>query len=236
MKKAFTLLELLVVMAVICALAALLLPVLHRATQAAKQTVCVGNLRQLQQAWWMLTDDQAGELPRNREDYFFARWQGVPVSWVLGDARIDGLDSIHKGTLFPYLKNEHVYRCPGDHAVRECPPLHNPPRTRSYALNWRLASEIGGYLEEGLFTPVGSFTIRQPDERPRHWNLAAVLKPAGVWTFVDTSTGTIDSGVFAVVRNGHETANRHPREPLAWVDGHVLAQKVDQVFLRQNSF
>ena len=45
--NAFTLVELLVVLAVIGVLAALLLPALTRSQAAAKRMQCVGNLRQL---------------------------------------------------------------------------------------------------------------------------------------------------------------------------------------------
>src|SRR4051794_4796283 len=49
-KSAFSLMELLVVIAIIAILAALLLPVLSRSLQRARQTQCINNVRQLGQA------------------------------------------------------------------------------------------------------------------------------------------------------------------------------------------
>src|SRR5882672_4031155 len=54
-KRAFTLVELLVVIDIIAILIAILLPVLSRARQQAQQTVCAANLYQLGQAVTMYT-------------------------------------------------------------------------------------------------------------------------------------------------------------------------------------
>ena len=55
--KAFTLTELLVVMAIIAILAALLLPVLSRAKANARRTTCLNNLKQINQGVHMYADD-----------------------------------------------------------------------------------------------------------------------------------------------------------------------------------
>ncbi len=62
-KRAFTLVELLVVIGIIAALIAMLLPVLSRAREAAKATRCLSNIRQLGAALVMYTNENKGYLP-----------------------------------------------------------------------------------------------------------------------------------------------------------------------------
>jgi prepilin-type N-terminal cleavage/methylation domain-containing protein len=62
-KKAFTLLELLVTIAIIAILAALLLPALSKSKSSALQTQCLGQTRQLALALQMYAQDSKDILP-----------------------------------------------------------------------------------------------------------------------------------------------------------------------------
>ena len=100
MKRAFTLVELLMVIAVIAILAALLMPVFDQAKGAAKRSNCVNNLSQINKALLMYADDHADtmrSLTRGERIYF-----------------------TYKNSLGPYLSragtdtNDALFTCPAD--------------------------------------------------------------------------------------------------------------------------
>jgi prepilin-type N-terminal cleavage/methylation domain-containing protein/prepilin-type processing-associated H-X9-DG protein len=65
--RAFTLVELLTVVAVVGVLAALLLPALQRARRLAQRTACLNQLRQQGMAWRMYLDENDSRFPDRRD-------------------------------------------------------------------------------------------------------------------------------------------------------------------------
>ncbi len=97
--QAFTLVELLIVIGIITLLAAMLLPALSRAKEAARTISCSNNIRQLGIAAMTYSLDNRGNLP------FFLDWlhSSSPAS-------ID----LTTGKLYPHLRSKTVYLCPTD--------------------------------------------------------------------------------------------------------------------------
>lgn len=108
---AFTLVELLVVIAVIGLLAAMLLPTLARGKASAWRADCASNLRQLGLATQMYWDDNNGNcfqwydgVTNNGELYWFG-WLGTGQE---GQRPID----LSAGVLYRYLAASKVRLCP----------------------------------------------------------------------------------------------------------------------------
>ena len=93
-ERGFTLVELLVVMAIMAALAGLLLPVLGRAREKGRRTVCMANLKQIGLAIHMYAEDYYERFPGNG---------------------VEDTGSSEMGLLFPrYINAPTVWDCPGD--------------------------------------------------------------------------------------------------------------------------
>ncbi|GMV98000.1 MAG: hypothetical protein AMXMBFR83_23530 [Phycisphaerae bacterium] len=61
-RRAFTMIEVLVVTAIIALLIALLVPSLHKARQSARRSICLSNLRGMEQAHWLYMTENKGRL------------------------------------------------------------------------------------------------------------------------------------------------------------------------------
>lgn len=90
-RRAFTLIEILIVITIICILAALLFPTFSRTRESARTTTCAGNLRQLGLTMEMYVNDNNGFYPLPEAPRLLCTWVN----------RIE-----------PYLKSTQVLQCP----------------------------------------------------------------------------------------------------------------------------
>lgn len=160
-RYAFTLIEVLVVVAIIALLISILLPSLSRARELARETVCKSNLKQLMSAQnYYVTDYK--RLPATHslfyeQDLFPSpgrsiwpikaglTWEGarggtayaLPV-WKDTQYR---LDVPRKGTIYKYTKEDKIYVCPSDSpGVATNDPLGGGGNGRiSYSMNAYIA-------------------------------------------------------------------------------------------------
>lgn len=111
-RRAFTLIEILVVVAIIALLIAILLPSLSRAREQTKAVNCQSNIRQLLQGFLMYANDNRGRLPGSSVD--------AGADW-LGGGNAPGRRQPDDGVIFRKYLNRQVYAysCPGDTAVRD---------------------------------------------------------------------------------------------------------------------
>ncbi len=108
---AFTLIELLIVIAIVALLAALTVPALSRAKSSAHRARCVNHLRQLGLAAQMYWDDNEGRAFRWRGAVANGGrifWFGWMEDGIEGTRRFDAT----QGALFPYLSGRGVDVCP----------------------------------------------------------------------------------------------------------------------------
>ena len=123
-RRAFTLLELLVVMAVVGVLAAFLLPVLNRAKAKARRLECLGNLRQINVGVRMYADDSADKAPGPEGTWTnrvlsFAGYKKLVRSYV-GSAGV----SSPKAKLFACPADGFFYTVSNDLMVVKMQPMH----------------------------------------------------------------------------------------------------------------
>ncbi len=128
-KSAFTLIEVLVVIAIISILAAILFPVFARAREQARRASCISNLKQMGLAIALYRGDYDGNNPHHRQcpdtpaDPFCTGASptaptGVnEIWWAPYDNSVDPAattvtSQYKEGLLMPYIKSVQIFKCP----------------------------------------------------------------------------------------------------------------------------
>lgn len=102
MKKGFTLVELLTVIAIIAILAAIIFPVFGTAREQARRGACASNLKQIFQALEQYKLDE-GAYPPALFTAIPAQGNNCPQNVQMGNA---------PSYLMPYIKNVDIFKCP----------------------------------------------------------------------------------------------------------------------------
>lgn len=112
--KKFTLIELLIVIAIIAILAALLLPALAQARTKAKRVTCISNLKQCGMAYHSYAIDNRDWLPKLGQD------QGSRIRYAWNDS----IDEFK-----PYIGDYGVWKCP---VFSGTPDIDAPANSNKY--------------------------------------------------------------------------------------------------------
>ena len=207
---AFTLVELLLVIAVIAVLAALLMPALATVQAKSKRVACLDNLKQSALSFQMYTADNDAKLAQN-----YPLNQAEGNAWVLGDMKVS-VDSTNKtlirqGKFFPYASQVTLYRCPADPSR-----TGDAPRVRSYSMNGWIGSR---YME--TYPRTNGFRTFVRDSE------LAAAGPATLWVITDEHEISIDDAWFLVTMDDSQPfasfpATRHEGSyGLNFADGHA---------------
>jgi len=136
-RRAFTLIEVLVVIAIIAIVMAIVFPVFAAVREKGRAQTCMNNLSQLGKAFQLYTQDYDGYLPRAFSIVSRGRgvWVAVSPPCTFSLFLPSGCRYMpEEGTLYPYVKNPAVYVCPSD-------PLGSQTRL-TYRMNVRLGVDI----------------------------------------------------------------------------------------------
>ena len=212
-RSAFTLIEMLVVIAIIGILAAILFPVFARARENARRSSCQSNLKQIGLAAIQYTQDNDG--------ITVPSWSGPDFNASDVTERYKWMDAI-----YPYAKNEQIFNCPTDTIDK---PYHFRDGTNygSYGIN-------ASYYSDILATRRSPDSVNESqieDASGTLWVSETVTMTAInfsiSWPDI-AANPTIDSTVNP--RKLERLTERHLGTlNVLWCDGHVKAVKLDRL-------
>jgi len=138
-RRGFTLIELLVVIAIIAILASILFPVFARAREAARQSACASNTRQLVTGITLYVQDHDETLPI--------------VQYADGSAYWPSL-------INPYVKNGNLWKCPSDPDQANSYDGRPNDVTVSYGFNYLGLNDF----PNGVPTPISLAAVESPTD------------------------------------------------------------------------
>jgi len=236
-RRAFTLVELLVVISIIAIMIALLLPTIAASREAARSTFCQSNLRQIVTACINYTDDWQGYWPPAAVDiirYDLNRWEGTRPNETTPF-------NFAGSCLLPYLRTTAITACPDFQPAVTSGPLAFEAAAGGYGYNQ-------AYLGSSLNIPAVQtseyiHTVAAMDQFvsnvPAKMNMIA--HPSDKIAFTDAAMGNADNTLIEYsfaeppllwdsTLNAYDPSSpsihfRHRNHAnVAWADGHVTSE------------
>jgi prepilin-type N-terminal cleavage/methylation domain-containing protein/prepilin-type processing-associated H-X9-DG protein len=211
----FTMIEILVVIAIIATLAGILFPVFSSAKAAAKKTACLSNLSQLTLAEMMYQTDYDDTLC---PPVLFSNLALYPLNGWFGQAAVAGQPvNVKNALLAPYVKNTDIFNCPSIDVITD-----QASDDLSYAINDQLCiTTVNLETFNPTFQTVNASSVEIPSETILFGDGAEnvtgpeVVRRA-ILQFNPSFAGK--SRGFLHARHGGQTAI------VSWLDGHVQSE------------
>jgi len=200
--RAFTLMELLVVISIIAIIASLILPAMARAKARAQSSFCLNNTRQLSLAWMVYADDHNGQLAYNLGQSarnpaavpatggagMGGNWVNNVENWEMNPDNTNAAAVVATG-IGPYTsKAAALYHCPSDNVLSDLQRQHGwGGRVRSYSMN-AMVGDAGNFSQSGT-------NVNNPDYI-QFFKTTSFPRPADIFVFLDEHPDSIDDGYF----------------------------------------
>jgi len=230
-RPGFTIIELMVVIAIIAILIALLLPALRQVREVARQTICASNQRQLLVAAGVYANENREHWPHQRADA--ESYATGEMHWLSPRAATEAL---HRPNWVHHLMQT-MDITDGTHEVFACPSVTTISANNNFAAT---DSERITYRFNGLLTHFGGQYIREPGsmtavhDGPSLTNLSAT-RP--LWAFTSPPASLDETGWSGWMRFDSGTLIPVPHaggeaKNLGFMDGHVDLRGVQEITSR----
>ena len=234
-RRGFTLMELLIVIAIIALLVSILLPAITRAREMASRTVCLSNIRQLQLGWLAYANEHKGHFCTTGLSVArtYQGLGGLGGGWLSAhDLQNANAVDFPDSRLWPYVHDINVYYCPND--TRPVKGASDPtfPGSGSLASYGMNALMGGAYISGDNLFDVTYSTTPQPQLMTR---LTQIRHPESTFVFIEVSpiagsprfhmpiltTGTGLDGP-SYVCPFHRRASMAEGNTISFADGHAI--------------